>query len=107
PISAAVIHIVVQTLCSQLSPGLSSCQMLCNTQQQLAQPRSPSRGALNNDLLVQKTHKDMITVRSQFLSVSLRPSTARFTAASAAPGQQRAASLCFHHRQEGRRKLDE
>lgn len=83
--------------------------MLCNTQQQLAEPCSPSRNALNDDLLVWKKHKDMITldVRSRFFSVSLCLSTGRFTAACAAPGQQRAASLCFHHRQEGRRKLNE
>ena len=49
----------------------------------------------------------MITVRSCFSSVSLCRSTRRFIAASAVPGQQRAASLCFHHRQEGRRKLNE
>lgn len=81
--------------------------MLCNTQQQLAEPCSPSRDNLNDDLLVQKKHKDTIAVRSRFLSVSLYPSTGRFTAASAAPRQQRAVSLCFHHRQEGRRKLNE
>lgn len=81
--------------------------MLYNTQQQLAEPRSPSRDYLNDDLLVQKKHKDTIAVRSRFLSVSLCLSSSRFTAASAALGQQRAASLCFHHRQEGRRKLNE
>lgn len=31
----------------------------------------------------------------------------RFTAAGAAPRQQRASILCFHHRQEGERKLNE
>lgn len=99
---------LLSTLLSRLCrPCLSSCQMLCNTRQQLAQPRTPSRGALNDDLLVQKTHEDIIAVRSRFLSVSLRPPPGRFTAASAAPGQQRAASLCLHNRQEGRRKLNE
>lgn len=49
----------------------------------------------------------MITVRSHSVSVSLRLSAGRFTAASAAPGQQRTASLCFHYRQEGKRKLNE
>lgn len=39
--------------------------------------------------------------------LSLCPPARRFTAASTAPGQHRAASLCFHQRQEGRRKLDE
>ena len=67
----------------------------------------PERDTLNDDLLVQKKPKGMITVRSCFLSVSLCLSAGRFTAASAAPGQQRTASLCFHYRQEGRRKLNE
>lgn len=62
-------------------PCLSSCQTLWNTHQQLAQPRRPSTGAPNDDLLAQKTHKDMITVRC-FFSVSLCLSAGRFTAAS-------------------------
>lgn len=88
-------------------PCLSSCQMLCNTRQQLAEPRSPSGDALRRDILAQEKHEDTITASSRSPSVSMCPSAARFTAASAAPRQQRAARLCFHHRQEGRRKLNE
>lgn len=65
-------------------------------------------GILNDDLLIQPSHKDIITVRSRFLPVSLFPSSGRFTAASfTTPRKQRAASLCLHHIQEGRRKLNE
>lgn len=101
---AAVIHIVVQTM-------LPMSQLLSDVVQHSAAAgiatHPEQRRALNDDLLVQKTHRDIIAVRSRFLSVSLRPPPGRFTAASAAPGQQRAASLCLHNRQEGRRKLNE
>lgn len=110
PSKAASNHIVVLDFCSLLKTVLPTSHLLsdvCNTHLQLAEPLSPSRNALNDDLLVQKKHKDMITVRSHFSSGSLCPSTGRFTAASAAPGQQKTASLCFHHRQEGKRKLNE
>lgn len=97
--------------CSQFKtilPHVSALVRRCATLSNSWQSHAHQAEILNDDLLVQTSHKDIITVRSRFLSVSLFPSSGRFTAASyTTPRKQRAASLCLHHRQEGRRKLNE